>query len=112
MSDISTSGTPTAAMQPSTPKPKGSFGGGLGIAWAVFVIGHVLIFVALSFLHLYVYGLIPILMLLPEQALIMAALVLMYRGQWHTSAGLLLGMGSALALVAAFVWWVARATHL
>lgn len=109
MSDISTPAVPPDTTPSDARPPKGSVGLGYGIAWAVFVIGHVVIFMALSLVHLYVYGLIPLLMLLPEQGLIVAALVLMHLGQWRTGVGLLLGMVSALAAVAAIVLWVARA---
>jgi len=111
------SDTPTLHVQPDTtpsraPSSKGSIGVGYGIAWAVFAIGHVVIFMMLGLVHLYVYGLIPMLMLLPEQGLIVAALVLMHRGQWRTGLGLLLGMASALLAVAAIMLLVVRTSRI
>lgn len=88
-------GTPPA---PETSR-EGDLAQGVGFAWLIAVFGHVLLII-LSFAlgsHLSLMSLL-FLLVLPEMAIVVMAIVFQRKGQSRTARGALLGLASILAL--------------
>jgi hypothetical protein len=85
------------------PKIRGSLGLGIALAWAVAVIGHIICGMLIAALARQIDGsaAIPILVLilLPEVAIVVLAIVLSARGKPRTGGGLLLGLLSIFAVI-------------